>query len=514
VTDVAVNTGEAEEKVRAVPRSVVVIGAAAALLTVDVVRGGATSKYVPLALIGVILGTIVVRLAKRWSWLVGCVLVTMVLIPNDGRYLLAAHFPIQMQPYRVVVGAIIVGWLVALLVDPRVRARASGFDAPIVLIILATLGSEVVNPGRSSTLSSYVIKAMLLFVTLVFVFYMVVSVVRTREVVERLLTVLVTCGAIEGFGAIYQRRSNTNIFNSLHPILPGFNFEGLQGALGQARGGFLRATASAGHPIELSATMAMLLPLAIYLAVSRQQKRWWVAALLLLGGDFAGGSRTGIISLVVIILVFLWLRPRQVLRCWPALLPALVAVHFVAPGALGGVEQGFFPAGGLLAQQSHVFVERGGHVTDNTRLSRWGPSIQEWMEHNPLFGEGFGTRVTGLLPNGRMNPDDNANVLDDEWLTTLLETGLVAVIGWWWLFGRVVRRLARRAKVEGPSPDGWLFVGLAASIASFAASMFFYDAFSFIQATSVLFVLLAFAATLLSLVPTKGIVPTKGVGRA
>lgn len=493
------------ESVRGVPRSVVVIAAAAALLTVDIARGGGSSKYAPLAVIGIILGTVVVRLARNWSWVVACVLVTMILIPNDGRYLLAAHFPIQMEPYRVVVGAIVVGWLIALLVDPRVRARSSGLDGPMIVIILATLGSEVVNPGRVSTLSSYVVKAVMLFATLVFVFYLVVSVVRTRAVVERLLTVLVTAGAIEGLGAIYQRRSNTNIFDSMHFLLPGFNFEGLQGALGQARGGYLRATASAGHPIELSATMAMLLPLAVYLAISRRQKRWWLAAILLLGGDFAGGSRTGIISLAVILLVFLWLRPRATLRCWPALLPALIAVHFVAPGALGGVQAGFFPAGGLIAQQSHVFVEKGGHVTDNSRLSRWGPSFAEYLQHNPLFGEGFGTRVTGDLPDGKQNPADNANVLDDEWLTTFLETGLVGLIGWMWLIGRAVRRLAARAKVEGATHNGWLFVALAGAIASFAASMAFYDAFSFIQATTVLFVLLAFAAIVSSLVATKEI---------
>ena len=503
MADTSATLPSAAEKVRRVPPAVVVIAAAAAVLTGDVVRGGASNKYAPLAVIGVILGAVVIRLAKRWSWLVASMLVVIVLIPNDGRYILAAHLPIQIQPYRLVVGLIVVGWIIALLVDPRVRARATKLDAPIILIIVATLGSEIANPGRAGALSSYVIKSMWLFATLIFLFYLMVSVVRNRAVIERLLTVLVVCGGIEALGAIYQRRSGNNIFDSIHFLLPGFTFTGLSGAAQQVRGGFIRATASAGHPIELSSTMAMMLPLAVYLAISRRQRRWWLVALVLIGGDFAGGSRTGIISLLVIVATFVCMRPRQTLRCWPALFPALIAVHFVAPGAIGGIQAGFFPSGGLVAQQSHVFIARGGVAEDNTRLSRWGPSFQEWLQHNPLFGEGFGTRVTGVLANGRTNPDDNATVLDNEWLGTLLETGLVGVIAWIWLFARVIRRLGARAKLERGTSEGWLPVALAASIGSFAASMFFYDAFSFIQATCVMFALLAIASVVLLLPPTR-----------
>jgi hypothetical protein len=468
----------AVDRVRGFPPAVAAISAAVAVMSADVIASPATSKYAPLAVIGVILGAVVIRLAKRWSWLVACILVTMIVIPNDGRYILAAHLPIQMEPYRVVVGAIVLGWLVALLVDPRVRMRASKLDGPIGLILLATLGSEVANPQRVAGLSSYVIKSMWLFATIIFVFYLIVSVVRSRAVVERLLTVLVVAGGIEAIGAVYQRRSGYNIFNSLHFLLPGFTFTGLSGAGNQIRGGFIRATGAAGDPIELAATMAMVLPLSVYLAVSRRQRRWWFVTLALVGGDFAGGSRTGIISLAVIALTFLMLRPRQTLRCWPALIPALALVHVVAPGAIGGIRAGFFPTGGLIAQQSHVFIARGGVADDNTRLSRWGPSINQYLQHNPT-------------------------VLDDQWLGTLLETGLVGVIAWVWLFGRVIRRLVARAREERESPEGWLPVALAASLASFATSMFFYDALAFIQATCVMFILLALASIVLQLPPTR-----------
>jgi hypothetical protein len=49
---------------------------------------------------------------------------------------------------------------------------------------------------------------------------------------------------------------------------------------------------------------------------------------------------------------------------------------------------------------------------------------------------------------------------------------------------------------EGPD-GGWLEVSLAASIASFAVGMFFYDAFSFIQVTVTMLILVALSMALL-----------------
>jgi hypothetical protein len=494
-------------RARAFPPSAAVIAASVALLAAYIARGQGNFKYAPLIVVGPILATVFVNLAKRWPWMVALTAVIVICIPNDGRYTLSAHLPIQMEPYRLIVAIVIVGWLVALLVDPRVRARASKLDRPLALIVFATLGSEFFNAGRVSTVTSYVIKALWLFACLVLLYYIIVSVIRSRATLERLIVVLVSAGCIEAVGAMAQRRSNTNIFDRLHSFLPGFRFNGVLGDTLLQRGGSLRATGAAGHPIELSATMAMLLPLAVYLAVSRGQKRWWVAAVILLGGDFAGGSRTGMLGLLMIGVVCIWLRPRQTLKCWPALIPALVVVHFVSPGALGAIQGAFFPSGGLIRQQSSVFVGRGGVVMDNSRLSRLGPSFQEWSQHNPFFGEGYGTRVTGYLVSGQKNPDDNATVLDDQWLEAVLETGLLGIVGWIWLFGRAIRRLGARAKLERGTREGWLPVALAGSVGSFAISMLTYDAFAFTQATCVLFILLALVSCVLSLPPSKEVTP-------
>jgi hypothetical protein len=488
-------------RARELPLSAAAICAAAALLAADVLAGGNESKGPAIALLGILALLVAVRIATSWSRLICGIGLVVILIPSDGRYTLSGGLPFQLEPYRIFVGLLIIGWLIALLVDPRVRARRTKLDAPLMLILLATLGSEVVNAGRVGTTSTYVVKALWLFACFLLFVYLTVSVVRTRVVVERVLTVLVCAGCIEGVGAVIQRKTGTNIFDHLHFLLPMFTFNPGAVTSTLVRGGAVRATASAGHPIELSCTMAMLMPIAAYLAVSRRQKGWWVAVVILLAGDFAGGSRTGVIGIVVIILICIWLRPRHTLRCWPALIPTLVIVHFLLPGALGGVTGALFPSGGLVAQQTQTFVGRGGVVVDETRLSRLGPSLHEFSEHNPLFGEGYGTRVVGNTSSGALNPDDNAQVLDDQWLGTLLETGILGILGWIWLFTRVIRRLGARSKLERGSPQGWLPVALAASVATFAASMATYDAFGFTQATFLMFTLIALSAVVLLLPP-------------
>jgi O-antigen ligase len=194
---------------------------------------------------------------------------------------------------------------------------------------------------------------------------------------------------------------------------------------------------------------------------------------------------------VVVALVFLWLRPREMRRMWPAIIPALIVIKLVLPGTLGAIKQSFLPAGGLIAEQKSMPGASG-----SGRLADLGPALSEWKQ-KPLVGEGFGTRVV----DGSGPPGPRANILDNEWLGTLLEIGALGFFGWLWFFARVVRRLGKEAK-EDDSERGWLLVSIAASVAAFAVGMFTYDAFSFIQVTFLMFVLVGLGASLLAERPT------------
>jgi O-antigen ligase len=171
-------------------------------------------------------------------------------------------------------------------------------------------------------------------------------------------------------------------------------------------------------------------------------------------------------------------------------IPALIVVHFALPGAIGSLRVTFFPEGGLVAEQSRVI--EGNELLSDGRIADIGPTLQE-LSANPLLGIGFGTRIVGFDSEFH-----NARILDNQWLATLLEIGLVGALAWLWAFARAIRRLGRAAKSDA-STDGWLYVGLAASLGAFGTGMLTFDAFGFIQISFVFFVLLALASALLKL---------------
>lgn len=427
------------------------------------------------------------RVLLSWRSLIIWLLLVILFIPIR-RYKLPVGLPFDMEPYRLMVMFLVAAWLSSLLIDPRVRIRRTVYDAPMGLIVASVLLSDVTNPARVSSLGSYVMKSLTFFLSFLFVYAVVVSLVRTEFDVDKVAKVLVGGGGVIAFFALVERRTGFNIFNYLGRVIPLLQFQGSWEGVGVQRGGRLRVYGPAEHPIALGAAFVMLLPLVVYLIRKTGQRRWWIVAVLLTCAMLATSSRTGIVMLFVVILVFLWLRPRETKRLWPAVFPMLVAAHVAVPGALGTMKESFFPSGGLLKEQSTVV--RGNELRADGRLAKIGPSIKQW-EERPLFGIGAGTRVVGFQVKF-----NNAFILDDQWLGTLLDVGALGVGAYLWLFFRAVRRCGRAAKRDA-TPRGWLLTALAASMASFAVGMVTYDAFSFIQVTFLFWIMLSLSAVLL-----------------
>ena len=420
------------------------------------------------------------RSMLAWPSLLAVTIGVIMLIPIR-RYEVPVNLPFQLELYRVIVALIALGWITSLLIDPRVRLRASGLEAPLALFVFAVLASELVNTGR---IDPDVVKRLTFFLSFLLVFYLVVSVIRTLDGVDALLAVLVGSGAIVAALALVEARTNVNLFNRLDGYVPFLRLSDLP--LVPSRGARLRVYGSAQHPIALGAVLVMLIPLSAYLARRTRRKLWWAAGTLLSLGAVATVSRTSILMLVVVGLVFLWLRPVQTKRLWPLLLPLAIVIHLALPGTIGALKQSFFPAGGLIAEQAGFAGYRG-----SGRVADLAPSLDQFANH-PLLGLGFGTRVVdeGVL--------ENAAILDDQWLGTLLETGILGVSSLLWLFCRAARRFGTAAK-EDQSERGWLLAAIAASLTAYAVGMFTFDAFSFIQVTFVMFILLAVGAVALRL---------------
>jgi polysaccharide biosynthesis protein PslJ len=458
--------------------------AALAVLTATI----AAPRVPPVQVVPVIALVAVAALTHRrllsWRVLLPFLLLTIMFVPIR-RYAFPGSLPFELEPYRMVVLFIGVGWLASLLVDPRVRARRSGLEGPFALLLIAAIASIAVNPGRVAAIQGDVGKRVTFFLSFLLISYVIVSLVTTLRFADALVKTLVLGGTVVAAFSMLEARTGYNIFNHLADVIPVLRVTELPEVPG--RGARLRVYASAQHPIALGAILVMLVPLSAYLVRRTGNRLWLICVGVLSIGATATVSRTAILMLAVVAVVYAWLRPQEMRRFWPALLPILVVVHFLLPGTLGSLKGAFLPEGGLVAEQQ----TNAGWVGSG-RLADVAPSLQE-LKAQPFLGQGYGTRVAE-------NQGGTAKILDNQWLSTLLETGLIGVFAWLWLFSRAVRRFGRAAR-QDLSDRGWLLAALAASIAAFAVGMFTYDAFAFIQVTFVLFVFIAIGAAVLRLQP-------------
>jgi hypothetical protein len=419
------------------------------------------------------------RTLLSWRSLLAAVVVVILTIPIR-RYTIPAGLPIQLEPYRVLVGLVTVAWLASMLVDVRVRLRPTGLEAPLVAVLATVLLSIVVNGTRIQELgvNQEVIKKTTFFMSFALVVYVIASVARGFEDVEFLTKLLVFGGAVVALCAIVEARTGFNVFTRIAGSFLQENYipDAEQGLV---RGAHRRAIASAQHPIALGAALAMIVPLSVYLG-KQHSRKWFAATILLAFATSSTQSRTAMLMLFVIALVYLWLRPRETRRLWPALIPVAVLMHAALPGAIGSIAAAFHPEGGLVAQQQNANVGSG-------RIATLGPSLDSEFKPRPLLGGGFGTRVVNETP-------DSPPILDDQWLGNLLETGLLGALAWAWLYVRAIRRFRRGARED--TPRGWLFVALTASVVAYVLGMATYDSYSFIQVTFLLFIVLGLGCAL------------------
>jgi polysaccharide biosynthesis protein PslJ len=469
------------------PRALALMFAAGGLALVLV--SGLSAREI--ALLAVVLALAAVAAAARpaviaWDRFIALILVIVLFVPM-GRYQLPGSLPFNLELYRVVVALCVFVWGASLLVDPRVRLARTAFDRPLALILGCVLASEITNPGRVNAYGSHVVKSLMFFLSFVLVYYLTATTLERRTTVDSLLKLLTGSAAVIGVFAIYESRAHYNVFDHLQTVLPFLRFNGPMSYL--KLGANLRVFGPSEQPIALGATMILLLPLAIYFA-RRGSRRWWLAAVLILLGAFASGSRTAIIMLVVQVIVFLALKPKETKRLWPAVIPALAVIHFALPGTIGSLKDAFFPKGGLIAQQSQTQADYNKLLAGG-RISLIKPMLSE-ASGKPLFGEGYGTRITGFN-----TPDRNAPILDDQWLNNVLDVGFIGLGAWIWLFVKATRTFSRASRKALDDEDSWLFACLTAAVASFGVGMLTFDAFSFTQAIFIFWIILALAAALL-----------------
>jgi hypothetical protein len=280
----------------------------------------------------------------------------------------------------------------------------------------------------------------------------------------------VTGGAImAGIGII---QFSTGIDIGAKVRIPGFTFVSADYAA--SRSGFHRIVSTTSHPIELSVTLVLLLPLALHLAMTsppEQRRRWWTcAAIIGITGPMTV-SRTAIIALAVCLLVLFpgW-PPRLRLRMGIAVLVGLAAMRAAIPGLLGTLKSFLINPG-----QDPSLASR--HISAGY--------ADLFVHQTPWLGRGYQT----FLPT-------RYQFLDNQMLLSLVETGILGLAA---LLSVLVVSGVMTRIVRWTSPrfdDRDLAHALLACLLVGYATWFTYDALGFPTGRTLLFLCAGFAAAL------------------
>jgi hypothetical protein len=419
-------------------------------------------------------------LRLEWTWLMALLVGSILFVPAQI-YTLPVSLPFELDVYRLVLVCLLTLWAFALLSASPHGLRSTGLEGPLILFSCAVVASLVSNLSRVDLYQGEVVKTVAIFVSLALTLYLTVSVVDKLEVAETLLRILVLGGATLGVLAVIESRVGLNPFQNLDDYLPFLQAAPFEFMLEQ-RGSHFRASASAEHPIALGALLALLAPISAALAVRTQKALWWLALGCLVVGAVSTVSRTAVLMLVAGFALLCALRWDESKRFVPLAFVVLALTHFAVPGTLGTLRQGLAPSFLVADQQTSAeSLRAGGRLTD------LHPSYEEFRA-KPWFGYGAGTRIV-------YGERVNSRILDNQWLASLLEIGLVGAIALAWLFARFITRLARVSAGAAPG-DATLLAALAASAFAYAVGMMFFDAFSFVQVTLVMVLLLAVGCSL------------------
>ena len=223
-------------------------------------------------------------------------------------------------------------------------------------------------------------------------------------------------------------------------------------------GGLVRVAGTAGHYIEFSVLMVVALVVAIHYArfsATRRERQIFAGIAMVVAAVIPISlSRTGVLALVaaILLLILVWpLRTTFNVLVVGAFLTAIIQVG--KPGLLGALRSLLF------AGSNDPSVQ--GRLEDYDYVA---PFIRE----RPWLGRGVGTWLPELY-----------QLLDNQWLGTLVTTGIVGVVGLavLYLTGIIVAARVRRfAKTES---DRDLAAVLAVAIGVMAVTAFTFDALFF-----------------------------------
>jgi O-Antigen ligase len=230
---------------------------------------------------------------------------------------------------------------------------------------------------------------------------------RSVEDIHRVLRALTWGGAFCGVVAALQFKLHLDITPYLRQ-LPGFSLNQTEASnvvIG-SRGGLNRVPGTAIDPIELGVAAGMLLPLAVYMGiydVERTKAQRWIPVICIAAAIPASVSRSAFLAAGIGLGVLVISLPAA------ERLAGLV-------GILLGVAAIFLTAHGLIGTLKAFFLAGTSDPSVAHRVNNY-PFVEQLVRHAPWFGQGGGTYIA----------PDTVHILDDQYLTTAIELGLLGV---------------------------------------------------------------------------------------
>jgi O-antigen ligase len=286
-----------------------------------------------------------------------------------------------------------------------------------------------------------------------------------RDRFRTLLRRVVIAGTLMAVLGLLQFVTGQSLLDWLS--IPGFSSDvsGLAGV--QSRGGFVRASGTAIHPLEYGTVLCVAFPIAVSLALSDTSRLWlprWLPVFIIGAASMLAVSRSTLIGLAagVALLVPGWSRGVKVVFAIVSTL-SVVAVGVLVPGIVGTLRG--------------LFLGIGGDASTGSRVEGID-STAEMLARFPVSGKGFGT----FLPV--------YHILDNQYLLLTIETGIVGLITFLTLVCCALWSAWKAKRLMTDSLDRALVQSVLASTAAAAVLLAFFDGFSFPMSAGLMFFLI------------------------
>lgn len=291
--------------------------------------------------------------------------------------------------------------------------------------------------------------------------------------IPRLMSFVRFLSAVGGLYAtlgLFQFFTGISVINLIS--IPGLSSIGGSGV--DERGGFVRAVATAMHPLEYATVLSMLLPLCLTLAVFDRKTaglvRWYPVVAITVC-SMLSVSRSALIGAAAVFLILIPTWPRPLRHGVGIMMVFGFAAMYVAVPGMAGTILGLFS---------------GGDTSVSSRTGSYD-AASEFLAVSPFFGRGLGT----FLPS--------YHIFDNQYLLLAIETGILGLASFLVLLIVTMYGVLRnRPKFSDVVVHGLGMAIFAALVAGALLSAFF-DSLSFPQAGSLIFLMIGVAGAYVAL---------------